>query len=145
MLLRPGFLESSDGRRRQPAGILAEQRDQRLLEVAGGDALEVEDRDQHLEALRSAGVGRQNRRREADALRALANAITHARTARPDCCSRKSKKPKSSECAQRIGLPARGGYLFDVSNRRRPFPPDFIEPCLPTPREQAADGSRLAA
>jgi hypothetical protein len=49
MLLRPGILEPSDGR--QPASVLAEQRDQRLLEVAGGDALEVEDRDQHLEAL----------------------------------------------------------------------------------------------
>jgi hypothetical protein len=40
----------------------AEQRHQRLLEVAGGDTLEVEDRDQHLEALRPARVGRQNRR-----------------------------------------------------------------------------------
>ena len=46
--------------------------------------LEVEDRDQHLEALRPARVGRQNRRREADALRAFANAITHARAAHSD-------------------------------------------------------------
>ena len=30
------------------AGVLAEQCDQRLLEVSGGDALEIEDRDQHL-------------------------------------------------------------------------------------------------
>ena len=51
MLLRPGLLEPSDGSRRQPAGILAEQRGQRLLELAGGDPLEVEDRDQHLEGL----------------------------------------------------------------------------------------------
>ena len=57
------------GRGREPAGVFAEQRDQRLPEVAGGDALEVEDGDQHLEALRPARVGRQNCRREADALR----------------------------------------------------------------------------
>jgi hypothetical protein len=44
MLLRPGLLEPSDGGRRQPAGILAEQRGQRLLELAGGNPLEVEDR-----------------------------------------------------------------------------------------------------
>ena len=42
MLLRPGLLEPSDGGRRQPAGIFAEQRDQRLLKVASGDPLEVE-------------------------------------------------------------------------------------------------------
>src|SRR4029078_12114025 len=81
MLLRPGLLEPSDGGRRQPAGILAEQRGQHPLELAGGNPLEVEDRDQHLEALRPARVGRQNRRREADALQAFANAITHARAA----------------------------------------------------------------
>jgi hypothetical protein len=43
MLLRPSLLELSEGRRPQSAGFLAEQSDQRLLEVAGGDALEVED------------------------------------------------------------------------------------------------------
>ncbi len=84
MLLRPGVLEASDGRGREPAGVLAEQRDQRLLEVAGGDALEVEDRDQHLEALRPARVGRQNRRREADALRAFADTVAHTRAAHRD-------------------------------------------------------------
>src|SRR5262245_16992753 len=81
MLLPPGLLEPSDGRGRQPAGVLAEQRHQRLLEVAGGDALEVEDRDQHLEAFRPACVGWQYRRPEADALAAFANAIAHARAA----------------------------------------------------------------
>ena len=44
MLFRPDLLEPSNGRGREPAGVLAKQRDQRLLEVAGGDALEVEDR-----------------------------------------------------------------------------------------------------
>src|SRR6266446_1513114 len=56
VLVRPGVLEPSDGRSRESAGVLAEQRDQRLLEIAGGDALEIEDRDQHFEALRSARI-----------------------------------------------------------------------------------------
>src|ERR1700704_5953670 len=51
MLARPGLLESPDGRGREPAGILAEQCDQRLLEITGGDALQVENRDQHLSRL----------------------------------------------------------------------------------------------
>ena len=41
-------LEPPDGRGREPASILAEQCDQRLLEITGGDALQVENRDQHL-------------------------------------------------------------------------------------------------
>src|SRR3981189_3495293 len=48
MLVRPGLREPPDGRGREPAGILAEQCDQRLLEITGGDALQVENRDQHL-------------------------------------------------------------------------------------------------
>src|SRR5271156_5065175 len=48
MLVRPGLLEPPDGRGREPASILAEQCDQRLLEITGGDALQVENRDQHL-------------------------------------------------------------------------------------------------
>ena len=47
-VVRPGLLEPPDGRGREPAGILAEQCDQRLLEITGGDALQVENRDQHL-------------------------------------------------------------------------------------------------
>src|ERR1700741_1196438 len=41
ILLRPGLLEPSDGRGREPASVLAEQRDQCLIEVAGRDALQV--------------------------------------------------------------------------------------------------------
>src|SRR5215831_18640605 len=78
MFLQPSLLEPPDGRGRQPAGVLAEQRDQRFLEVAGGDALEVEDRDQHFEALRATRVGRQNRRRKANAVLTFADAVTHA-------------------------------------------------------------------
>jgi len=62
MLVDPSVLESRDGRGRKAAGVLAEQSGQRLFEVARGYALQVEDRDQHLEALRSARIGRQNRR-----------------------------------------------------------------------------------
>jgi hypothetical protein len=42
------------------------------------------DRDQHFEALRSARIGRQNRRRKADALAAFADAVAHARAAHCD-------------------------------------------------------------
>src|SRR5260370_10990381 len=66
------------------AGVLAKQREKRLREVAGGNALEVENRDQHLEALGSARVGRQNRRRKANALRAFADAVTHTGAAHRD-------------------------------------------------------------
>src|SRR6516162_2493201 len=46
MLLRPGLLEPGHRRSRQPAGVFAEERRERLLEVAGRDAFEVEDRRQ---------------------------------------------------------------------------------------------------
>ena len=58
VLVRPGVLEPRDGRRRQPAGVRAEQGRQRLGEIAGGDALEVEDGDQRLQALRAPRKGR---------------------------------------------------------------------------------------
>jgi hypothetical protein len=45
VLVRPSLLEPPDGRGREPAGVLAKQRDERVFEVAGGDALEVEDWD----------------------------------------------------------------------------------------------------
>src|SRR4029434_10759043 len=79
VLFGPGLLEASNGRGREPAGVPAEQCNQRVLEVASRDALEVEDRDQHLQALRPARVGRQNRRRKADALATFAAAVAHAR------------------------------------------------------------------
>src|SRR5262249_15683583 len=84
MLVRPGLFESSDGRGRKPAGILAEQGDQCFLEVAGGDAFEIEDRDQHLEALRAARVGRQDRRGKADAIGAFADTVAHPWAAHRD-------------------------------------------------------------
>ena len=50
-------------------------------EIAGGDALQVKDRKQHLQVLRAPYIGRQDRRREADALRAIGvhPAIAHPR------------------------------------------------------------------
>lgn len=51
---RPDLLEPSDSRARQPTGVVAGQHDQCLLDIAGGDALEVEERDQHFEAARDA-------------------------------------------------------------------------------------------
>jgi hypothetical protein len=39
VLVRPSFLELSDDRGREPAGVLAEQGNERFLKVAGGDAL----------------------------------------------------------------------------------------------------------
>src|SRR5258705_13841238 len=75
VLVRPGVLEPTDGRSREPAGVLAKQSEERLLEIAGRDALEVENRDQHFEALRTARIGRQNRRRKADAFCAFPDTV----------------------------------------------------------------------
>ena len=77
----PSLLQPRNGRSRQPAGVLAEQGSQRLLEVAGGDALQVEDRDQHFEALRAPRVGRQNGRAEANPLTTDSLPVAHARLA----------------------------------------------------------------
>jgi hypothetical protein len=84
MFLRPDLLEPPDSRGRQLTAVLAEQHDQCLLEVAGGDALEVEERDQDFEVLRSACVGRQNRRRKADTRGTFTNTIAYAAAAQGD-------------------------------------------------------------
>src|SRR5258707_3983028 len=67
VLVEPAVLQPADGGCRQPGGILAEQRRQSLGEVAGRDPLQVKHRQQRLNRLRSAHVGRQDRRREPDA------------------------------------------------------------------------------
>ena len=64
-----------------PPAFLAEQGGQRVPEVSGGDALQVEDRDQHFEALRSPGVGRQNGRAEPYPLTTDSLPVAHARLA----------------------------------------------------------------
>ena len=83
MLVDPDLLQSCDGRRRQPRRVIAEQGRQRLLEVAGRDALQIEDRDQGLQALRPARIGWQQRRCEADTVGIVGRRlpVAHARLA----------------------------------------------------------------
>src|SRR5207302_1752456 len=81
VLVDPGLLQPRNGRSREPAGVLAEQRAERFLEVTGGDALQVEDRDQHFEALRAPRVGRQNGRAEPNPLTTDGLPVAHARLA----------------------------------------------------------------
>src|ERR1700724_576505 len=68
VFVKPPVLQTADGGCRQPGSILAEQRRQSLGEVAGGDTLQVKDRQQRLDRFRAAHVGRQDRRREPDAV-----------------------------------------------------------------------------
>src|SRR5436853_7483219 len=129
MLLRPGLLEPPDGGGRQPTGVLAEQRDERRLEVAGGDTLEVEDRNQYFEALRPARVGRQDRRREADGLRAFANTVAHARTTHRDRTDAGhdlalgqmpvAHQPMAAVLGQLAGMPAEQGRNLGLDRLRQ--------------------------
>ena len=68
VFVEPAVLQATDGGGRQPGSILAEQRSQRLREVAGRDTLQIKDRQQRLDRFRAAHVGRQDRRREPDAV-----------------------------------------------------------------------------
>src|ERR1700704_3110553 len=81
VFVRPGILEPGDGRGREPAGILAQQGRQRLLEIPRRDALQVENRDQDFEALRAPGVRRQNGRTEPYPLTTDGLPVAHARLA----------------------------------------------------------------
>jgi hypothetical protein len=69
-----------------PAASLAWQRRQCLGEVAGRDPLQIQDRQQRLDRLRPAHVGRQDRRREPDAVGIGGSrlAIAHTRLADGD-------------------------------------------------------------
>src|SRR5207244_6884933 len=84
MLLGPHLLEAGDGRRRQTWRALADEGCQRFLKVAGRDALQVEDGDQHLKALRSPRVRRHDRGRVPDALVLGSFAVAHPRLANGD-------------------------------------------------------------
>ena len=77
MLLLPGFGQASHGRCRQARRLRPEQRRQRLGELAGGHALQVEPGQQLLEVLRAAQVGRQDRRGEPDGLTTFRSTVTH--------------------------------------------------------------------
>src|SRR5215211_1130849 len=85
VFVEPDLLQPRDGRGRQARRILAEQGRKRLLEIAGREALQVKDRDQHLQAAGAPGIGRQDRGCEADAPGIIGSAtIAHARLAHPD-------------------------------------------------------------
>lgn len=85
VLVEPDLLQPRDGRGRQARRILAEQRSKRLLEIAGRDALQIKDRDQHLQAAGAPRVGRQDRGRESDAPGVIGcTTVSHARLAHAD-------------------------------------------------------------
>src|SRR4030081_2356277 len=120
MLLRPGLLEPSDGRGREPAGVLAEQCDQRLLEVTGGDTLEVEDRDQHLEAFRPAGVRREKTRRKKEGPPGFAQ---HTRPRSGRCPWHPTRGRPSSVClsAWQLSKAATSASTACANNARAPL------------------------
>ena len=68
IVLRPALLQPRDDRRRQVGRILAEQNTQRLLEITGRDAAQVQDRQQSVEAGRPPSPARQQGRAEPDPL-----------------------------------------------------------------------------
>jgi hypothetical protein len=87
VLLLPGFGQPPNGRRRQAWCFRPEQRGQRLGELAGGDALQVEPGQQFLDVARPAEIGRQDRRGEPDRLGIRRTAVADLRAAhldRPD-------------------------------------------------------------
>src|SRR5262249_18264432 len=67
VLVEPAVLEANDGGWRQSRRVLAQQGRKRFGEITGRDALQVGDRQQRLDRLRAPQVGRQNRRRKANA------------------------------------------------------------------------------
>src|SRR6516165_2100948 len=83
MFFGPHLLEADDGRCRQTWRVADEGR-QHFLEVAGRDSLQVEDWDQHLKALRSPRVSRQDRWRVSDALAIARCTVAHPRLANGD-------------------------------------------------------------
>jgi hypothetical protein len=66
MFAGPDLFQPGDGRCRQIARIGADERGEGLGEIARRDALQVQERDQHIETFQAARIGRQDRRREAD-------------------------------------------------------------------------------
>src|SRR3974390_1122393 len=83
MFFGPHLLEADEGRCRQTWRVADEGR-QHFLEVAGRDSLQVEDGDQHLKALRSPRVSRQDRWRVSDALAFARCTVAHPRLANGD-------------------------------------------------------------
>ena len=70
----PFARQPGDHRGRQVGRVLAQQGSQRLLEVAGREPAQIQDRQQRIQALRPPGPFRQDRRGEADAVRIVRGA-----------------------------------------------------------------------
>jgi hypothetical protein len=85
VLLLPGRHQPPHGRRRQPGRVGAQQRRERLLELAGGHTLQVEPGQQLLDVPGPPQKRRQHLRGEADPLAAGAvAAVAHLRSAHLD-------------------------------------------------------------
>src|SRR4029079_5463654 len=78
MILAPDLLQTNNGGTRQPGRLLANQSRERFGKVAGGDAFEVQDRDEHLQALRAPGIRRQDRGLEPNARGRSRLTVAHA-------------------------------------------------------------------
>jgi hypothetical protein len=79
MLVLPGARQAADGRRRQAGRVRAQQNRERVLELARGHALEVEPGQDLFDVPGPAQVGRQHRRGEADAGRAVGATVANPR------------------------------------------------------------------
>src|SRR5215470_913181 len=84
VLVEPAVLEANDGGWRQPRRVLAQQGRKRFGEIAGRDALQVEDRQQRLDRLRAPQVGRQDRRCKANAAGIASRSLAIAHTGLAD-------------------------------------------------------------
>ena len=62
MFVGPDLFQPGNGRCRQTVRIGADERGEGLSEIARRDALQVQERDQHVETFRAARIGRQDRR-----------------------------------------------------------------------------------
>ena len=114
MFVRPHLLQPHDGRGRQSAGVRPEQGGERLGKVAGGNALQVEDRYEHLEAFRAARIGRQDRRRKADAIVGTAKPVAHTRHAYLDRANASHDRPLRQVAVPNQALPAVIGALVGM-------------------------------
>ena len=68
VIIGPALLQPGDDRGRQVGCVLAQQDTQRLLEITGRDAAQVQDRQQGIQTCRPARPARQQRRGEPDPL-----------------------------------------------------------------------------
>jgi hypothetical protein len=84
MIVLPSCHQATDRGRRQARRIRAQQHRERVLELPGGDALQVQPRQQLLDVPGAAQIGWQHGRAEANARGVASTAIMHARPANLD-------------------------------------------------------------